>query len=161
MHKNKINWIVSIAFQPRFLLLRAVRGEIVERSASMDDAANNRALMKNIVYRINTPSFQNAQKTRSTNWNFAATFRAFQPDGVILFQIFSPLQIGIPFDIIESGPAADPQQRTNWQTAWAEPLITFIQGNATKPYGESRLVAFCCTGVCTSAFRHTKLIQWR
>jgi uroporphyrinogen decarboxylase len=62
-------------------------------------------------------------------------FRAFEPDGVILFSdILTPLPgMGIPFDIVESrGPVIDPPIRTSEQVNQMRPLepeasLPFIQ----------------------------------
>lgn len=72
------------------------------------------------------PSFRD----RSENVDLAVEislqpFRAFQPDGVILFSdILTPLPgIGIPFDIIESrGPVIDPPVRSAEQVKNLKPL---------------------------------------
>lgn len=97
-------------------LLRAARGEIVERPPVWMMRQAGRYMKEYRDLRDKYPSF----RERSENPEIAIEislqpFRAFQPDGVILFSdILTPLPgIGIPFDIIESrGPIIDPPIRT-------------------------------------------------
>ncbi len=101
------------------LLLRAARGEAVERPPvwMMRQAGRYMKVYRDL--RDKYPSF----RERSENPELAIEislqpFRAFQPDGVILFSdILTPLPgMGIPFDIIESrGPILDPPIRTREQ----------------------------------------------
>ncbi|MEY2979418.1 MAG: uroporphyrinogen decarboxylase [Prochlorotrichaceae cyanobacterium] len=98
------------------LLLRAARGEQVHRPPvwMMRQAGRYMKVYRDL--REKYPSF----RERSENPDLAIEislqpFRAFQPDGVILFSdILTPLPgMGIPFDIIESkGPILDPPIRT-------------------------------------------------
>ncbi len=98
------------------ILLRAARGEAVERPPVWMMRQAGRYMKVYRELRDKYPSF----RERSENVDLAVEislqpFRAFQPDGVILFSdILTPLPgIGIPFDIIESrGPVIDPPIRT-------------------------------------------------
>jgi uroporphyrinogen decarboxylase len=98
------------------LLLRAARGEAVERPPVWMMRQAGRYMK---VYRDLRDQYTSFRE-RSENPDLAIEislqpFRAFQPDGVILFSdILTPLPgIGIPFDIIESrGPVIDPPIRT-------------------------------------------------
>jgi uroporphyrinogen decarboxylase len=97
-------------------LLRAARGEAVDRPPvwMMRQAGRYMKVYRDL--RDKYPSF----RERSENPELAIEislqpFRAFRPDGVILFSdILTPLPgIGIPFDIVESrGPIIDPPIRT-------------------------------------------------
>ena len=97
-------------------LLRAARGEVLERPPvwMMRQAGRYMQIYRDL--RDKYPSF----RERSENPDLAIEislqpWRAFQPDGVIMFSdILTPLTgIGIPFDIIESqGPIIDPPIRT-------------------------------------------------
>lgn len=108
------------------LLLRAARGEAVERTPvwMMRQAGRYMKIYRDL--RDKYPSF----RERSENPDLAIEislqpFRAFQPDGVILFSdILTPLPgVGIPFDIIESrGPVIDPPIRTLEQVQNLHPL---------------------------------------
>ena len=107
-------------------LLRAARGEILERPPvwMMRQAGRYMKVYRDL--RDKYPSFRD----RSENVDLAVEislqpFRAFQPDGVILFSdILTPLPgIGIPFDIIESrGPVIDPPIRSTEQVEKLQPL---------------------------------------
>ena len=98
------------------LLLRAARGEQLHRPPvwMMRQAGRYMKVYRDL--RDQYPSF----RERSENPDLAIEismqpFRAFQPDGVILFSdILTPLPgMGIPFDIVESkGPILDPPIRT-------------------------------------------------
>ncbi|MFZ4666661.1 MAG: uroporphyrinogen decarboxylase [Prochlorotrichaceae cyanobacterium] len=98
------------------LLLRAARGEKLHRPPvwMMRQAGRYMKVYRDL--RDQYPSF----RERSENPDLAIEismqpFRAFQPDGVILFSdILTPLPgMGIPFDIVESkGPILDPPIRT-------------------------------------------------
>jgi uroporphyrinogen decarboxylase len=100
-------------------LLRAARGEILERPPvwMMRQAGRYMKVYRDL--RDKYPSF----RERSENPDLAIEislqpWRAFQPDGVIMFSdILTPLPgIGIPFDIIESkGPIIAPPIRTQEQ----------------------------------------------
>lgn len=97
-------------------LLRAARGEVLDRPPvwMMRQAGRYMKVYRDL--RDKYPSF----RERSENPEIAIEislqpFRAFKPDGVILFSdILTPLPgIGIPFDIIESrGPIIDPPIRS-------------------------------------------------
>lgn len=107
-------------------LLRAARGEILERPPvwMMRQAGRYMKVYRDL--RDKYPSFRD----RSENVELAVEislqpFRAFQPDGVILFSdILTPLPgIGIPFDIIESrGPVIEPPIRSAEQVEKLQPL---------------------------------------
>jgi uroporphyrinogen decarboxylase len=117
-------------------LLRAARGEVLERPPvwMMRQAGRYMKVYRDL--RDKYPSF----RERSENPDIAIEislqpWRAFRPDGVILFSdILTPLPgIGIPFDIIESrGPIIDPPIRTQAQVDALHPLepeksMPFIQ----------------------------------
>lgn len=101
------------------LLLRAARGESVDRPPvwMMRQAGRYMKIYRDL--REKYPSF----RERSENPELAIEislqpWRAFRPDGVILFSdILTPLTgMGIPFDIIESkGPIIDPPIRSQAQ----------------------------------------------
>lgn len=107
-------------------LLRAARGEAVSRPPvwMMRQAGRYMKVYRDL--REQYPSFRD----RSENPDLAIEislqpWRAFQPDGVILFSdILTPLPgIGIPFDIIESrGPIIDPPIRSLEQIQQLHPL---------------------------------------
>jgi uroporphyrinogen decarboxylase len=100
-------------------LLRAARGEELDRPPvwMMRQAGRYMKVYRDL--REKYPSF----RERSENPDLAIEislqpFRAFKPDGVILFSdILTPLPgMGIPFDIVESkGPVIDPPIRTQAQ----------------------------------------------
>lgn len=117
-------------------LLRAARGEILDRPPvwMMRQAGRYMKVYRDL--RDKYPSFRD----RSENPELAIEislqpWRAFQPDGVILFSdILTPLPgIGIPFDIVESrGPIIDPPIRTqeqidNLHTLDPEASLPFIR----------------------------------
>jgi uroporphyrinogen decarboxylase len=101
------------------LLLRAARGEAVERTPvwMMRQAGRYMKVYRDL--REQHPSF----RERSENPDLAIEislqpWQAFRPDGVIMFSdILTPLTgMGIPFDIVESkGPIIDPPIRTQAQ----------------------------------------------
>jgi len=101
------------------LLLRAARGEVVERPPVWMMRQAGRYMQAYRELRAKYPSFRD----RSENPELAAEislqpFRAFQPDGVILFSdILTPLPgLGIDFDIVESqGPIIKPPIRSQEQ----------------------------------------------
>ncbi len=107
-------------------LLRAARGETLDRPPvwMMRQAGRYMKVYRDL--REKYPSFRD----RSENPDLAIEislqpYRAFQPDGVILFSdILTPLPgMGIPFDIIESrGPIIDPPIRTFDQVKQLRPL---------------------------------------
>ncbi len=100
-------------------LLRAARGEAVDRPPVWMMRQAGRYMKEYRELRDRHPSF----RERSENPEIAVEislqpWRAFRPDGVILFSdILTPLPgIGIPFDIIESkGPIIEPAIRTQAQ----------------------------------------------
>lgn len=102
-------------------LLRAARGEAVDRPPVWMMRQAGRYMKEYRELRDRHPSF----RERSENPEIAVEislqpWRAFRPDGVILFSdILTPLPgIGIPFDIIESkGPIIEPAIRTQAQIA--------------------------------------------
>ncbi len=107
-------------------LLRAARGEILDRPPvwMMRQAGRYMKVYRDL--RDKYPSF----RERSENADIAIEislqpWRAFQPDGVIMFSdILTPLPgIGIPFDIIESkGPIINPPIRSQEQIDKLHPL---------------------------------------
>lgn len=107
-------------------LLRAARHEALDRPPvwMMRQAGRYMKVYRDL--REKYPSF----RERSENVDLAVEislqpWRAFRPDGVILFSdILTPLPgIGIPFDIIESrGPIIDPPIRTLEQVNQLHPL---------------------------------------
>ena len=100
-------------------LLRAAHGEVLARPPvwMMRQAGRYMKVYRDL--RDKYPSF----RERSENPDLAIEislqpWRAFQPDGVIMFSdILTPLPgLGIPFDIVESkGPVIDPPIRTQQQ----------------------------------------------
>ncbi len=108
------------------LLLRAARGETVERPPvwMMRQAGRYMKVYRDL--RDKYTSFRD----RSENVDLAVEislqpYRAFKPDGVILFSdILTPLPgMGIPFDIIESkGPIIEPAIRSREQIEKVTPL---------------------------------------
>lgn len=100
-------------------LLRAARGETLDRPPVWMMRQAGRYMKAYRQLREKYPSF----RERSENPDLAIEislqpFRAFKPDGVILFSdILTPLPgMGIPFDIVESkGPVIDPPIRTQAQ----------------------------------------------
>jgi uroporphyrinogen decarboxylase len=107
-------------------LLRAARGEVLDRPPVWMMRQAGRYMQVYRELRDKYPSF----RERSENADLAIEislqpWRAFQPDGVIMFSdILTPLAgIGIPFDIIESkGPIIDPPIRTQAQVDDLHPL---------------------------------------
>lgn len=133
-------------------LLRVARGEIVKRPPvwMMRQAGRYMKVYRDL--RDKYPSF----RERSENPELAIEislqpWRAFQPDGVIMFSdILTPLPgIGIPFDIIESkGPIIDPPIRTQAQVDQLHaldpesslPFIKTILGTLRKEVGNQSTV---------------------
>ena len=107
-------------------LLRATRGEVLSRPPvwMMRQAGRYMKVYRDL--RDKYPSF----RERSENAELAIEislqpYRAFQPDGVIMFSdILTPLPgMGIPFDIVESkGPVIDPPIRSLEQIEQLHPL---------------------------------------
>ena len=108
------------------LLLRAARGEIVERPPvwMMRQAGRYMKIYRDL--REKYPSFRERSENPDLSLEISLQpWRAFQPDGVIMFSdILTPLTgMGIPFDIIESkGPIIDPPIRTAAQINAIRPL---------------------------------------
>lgn len=100
-------------------LLRAARGEVLDRPPvwMMRQAGRYMKIYRDL--RDKYPSFRERSETVDLAVEISLQpWRAFRPDGVILFSdILTPLPgIGIPFDIIESrGPIIDPPIRTQAQ----------------------------------------------
>ncbi|MGL5033862.1 MAG: uroporphyrinogen decarboxylase [Microcystaceae cyanobacterium] len=115
-------------------LLRVARGEVVERPPVWMMRQAGRYMQVYRDLRDKYPSF----RERSENAELAIEislqpWRAFQPDGVIMFSdILTPLPgIGIPFDIIESkGPIIDPPIRTQEQVD----KLTPFDPNSSLPF---------------------------
>ena len=107
-------------------LLRVAQGEIVDRPPVWMMRQAGRYMKVYRELRNKYPSF----RERSENPELAIEislqpWRAFQPDGVIMFSdILTPLPgMGIPFDIVESkGPIIDPPIRTLEQVNQLQPL---------------------------------------
>ncbi|MGI0485958.1 uroporphyrinogen decarboxylase [Pantanalinema rosaneae CENA516] len=107
-------------------LLRAARGEILERPPvwMMRQAGRYMKVYRDL--RDQYPSFRDrSEKPELAIEISLQPFRAFHPDGVILFSdILTPLPgLGIPFDIVESrGPIIDPPIRSLEQINQLRPL---------------------------------------
>lgn len=107
-------------------LLRAARGEVLDRPPvwMMRQAGRYMKVYRDL--RDKYPSFRDrSEKAELAIEISLQPWRAFQPDGVILFSdILTPLPgIGIPFDIIESrGPIIDPPIRSLEQIDKLHPL---------------------------------------
>jgi uroporphyrinogen decarboxylase len=108
------------------LLLRAARGEQVERTPvwMMRQAGRYMKVYRDL--RDRHPGFRERSENPDLSYEISMQpFRAFQPDGVILFSdILTPLPgIGIDFDIIESkGPIIEPPIRSLAQVEALRPL---------------------------------------
>lgn len=100
-------------------LLRAARGEVLDRPPvwMMRQAGRYMKIYRDL--RDKYPSFRERSETVDLAVEISLQpWRAFRPDGVILFSdILTPLPgVGIPFDIVESrGPIIDPPIRTQAQ----------------------------------------------
>ena len=109
------------------LLLRAARGENVERPPvwMMRQAGRYMKVYRDL--RNNHPSFRERSENPDLSYEISMQpFRAFKPDGVILFSdILTPLPgMGIDFDIVESkGPLINEPIRTLDQIKSLRPLI--------------------------------------
>lgn len=107
-------------------LLRAARGEALDRPPvwMMRQAGRYMKVYRDLRDRY--PAFRDrSEKPELAIEISLQPYRAFQPDGVILFSdILTPLPgMGIPFDIIESrGPIIDPPIRTWDQVKQIRPL---------------------------------------
>ncbi|MDF0552989.1 uroporphyrinogen decarboxylase [Kamptonema sp. UHCC 0994] len=108
------------------LLLRAARGEVLERPPVWMMRQAGRYMKAYRDLRDKYPSFRDrSEKTDIAVEISLQPFRAFEPDGVILFSdILTPLPgIGINFDIVESrGPMIDPPIRSLKQIEQLHPL---------------------------------------
>ncbi|HBE20294.1 MAG TPA: uroporphyrinogen decarboxylase [Cyanobacteria bacterium UBA11149] len=115
-------------------LLRVARGEIVDRPPVWMMRQAGRYMKAYRDLRDKYPSFRDRSEIPEIAIEISLQpWRAFQPDGVILFSdILTPLPgIGIPFDIIESkGPIINPAIRTQAQIDAIHPLeldkLTFV-----------------------------------
>ncbi len=107
-------------------LLRAARGEKLDRPPVWMMRQAGRYMKAYRDLREKYPSFrQRSEETEIAVEISLQPFRAFQPDGVILFSdILTPLPgIGINFDIIESkGPIIDPPIRSLEQVEKLHPI---------------------------------------
>jgi uroporphyrinogen decarboxylase len=107
-------------------LLRVARGEILDRPPVWMMRQAGRYMKVYRELRQKYPSFRDrSEKTDLALEISLQPWRAFAPDGVILFSdILTPLPgIGIPFDIIESrGPIIDPPIRSLEQIEHLRPL---------------------------------------
>ena len=108
------------------LLLRAARGEVVDRPPVWMMRQAGRYMKAYRDLRDKYPSFRDrSEKTDIAVEISLQPFRAFEPDGVILFSdILTPLPgIGIDFDIVESrGPMINPPIRSLSQIEKLHPL---------------------------------------
>lgn len=100
-------------------LLRAARGEVLDRPPVWMMRQAGRYMKEYRELRDKYPSFRDRSEIPELAIEISLQpFRAFQPDGVIMFSdILTPLPgIGIPFDIIEQrGPVIDPPIRSREQ----------------------------------------------
>ncbi|MBW4575164.1 MAG: uroporphyrinogen decarboxylase [Aphanothece sp. CMT-3BRIN-NPC111] len=107
-------------------LLRAARGEVLDRPPVWMMRQAGRYMKEYRELRERYPSFRDrSEKAELAIEISLQPWRAFQPDGVILFSdILTPLPgLGIPFDIIESrGPVIDPPIRSQEQIDKLHPL---------------------------------------
>ncbi|MBE9126349.1 MULTISPECIES: uroporphyrinogen decarboxylase [unclassified Coleofasciculus] len=115
-------------------LLRATRGEVLDRPPVWMMRQAGRYMKAYRDLREKYPSFRDRSEIPEIAIEISLQpWRAFQPDGVILFSdILTPLPgLGIPFEIIESkGPIIDPPIRTQEQIDQLHPLdlekLTFV-----------------------------------
>lgn len=107
-------------------LLRAARGEVLERPPVWMMRQAGRYMKEYRELRDKYPSFRDRSEIPELAIEISLQpFRAFAPDGVILFSdILTPLPgIGISFDIIENrGPIIDPPIRSQEQINKLHPL---------------------------------------
>ena len=107
-------------------LLRAAKGEVLPRPPvwMMRQAGRYMKAYRDLTLKY--PSFRERSETAELAIEISLQpWKAFQPDGVIMFSdILTPLPgIGIPFDIIESkGPIIDDPIRTQQQVDQLHPL---------------------------------------
>ncbi len=122
------------------LLLRAARGEEVERPPvwMMRQAGRYMKVYQQLAKRH--PSFRERSENPALSIEISLQpWRAFQPDGVILFSdILTPLPgMGVPFDIPDKGPVIDPPLRTKEQID----RVHEIDCEATAPFVRETLQA--------------------
>ncbi|HEY9781765.1 MAG TPA: uroporphyrinogen decarboxylase [Leptolyngbyaceae cyanobacterium] len=107
-------------------LLRAARGEVLDRPPVWMMRQAGRYMKEYRDLRDKYPSFRDRSEIPELAIEISLQpFRAFGPDGVIMFSdILTPLPgIGIPFDIIEHrGPVIDPPIRSQEQINKLQPL---------------------------------------
>lgn len=107
-------------------LLRAARGEVLDRPPVWMMRQAGRYMKEYRDLRDKYPSFRQRSEIPELAIEISLQpFRAFGPDGVIMFSdILTPLPgIGIPFDIIEHrGPVIDPPIRSQEQINKLQPL---------------------------------------
>ena len=107
-------------------LLRAARGEVLDRPPVWMMRQAGRYMKEYRDLRDKYPSFRDRSEIPELALEISLQpFRAFEPDGVIMFSdILTPLPgIGIPFDIIEQrGPVIDPPIRSLEQINKLQPL---------------------------------------
>lgn len=124
-------------------LLRAARGEVLDRPPVWMMRQAGRYMKAYRDLRQKYPSFRDrSEKPEIAIEISLQPFRAFKPDGVILFSdILTPLPgIGIPFDIVESkGPIIDPPVRSQEQVDAMTPL----DPEASLPFIREILQALC------------------
>ena len=116
---------MTVATQVPYLL-RAARGEVLDRPPVWMMRQAGRYMKAYRDLRDKYPAFRDrSEKVELAIEISLQPFRAFEPDGVILFSdILTPLPgLGIPFDIIESrGPVIDPPIRSLEQIDKLHPL---------------------------------------
>ncbi|MGB3204841.1 MAG: uroporphyrinogen decarboxylase [Crinalium sp.] len=107
-------------------LLRAARGEVLDRPPVWMMRQAGRYMKVYRELRDRYPNFRDrSEKVELAVEISLQPWKAFQPDGVILFSdILTPLPgIGIPFDIIESkGPVIEPAIRSQEQIDQLHPI---------------------------------------
>lgn len=122
------------------LLVRAARGEKVERPPvwMMRQAGRYMKVYQKLAKKH--PSFRERSEDPALSIEISLQpWRAFQPDGVILFSdILTPLPgMGVPFDIPDKGPVIDPPLRTKEQID----RVHEIDCEATAPFVRETLQA--------------------
>ncbi|GCE64243.1 uroporphyrinogen decarboxylase [cyanobiont of Ornithocercus magnificus] len=134
------------------LLLRAARGEIVERPPVwiMRQAGRHMKAYRDLSERY--PSFRERSENPDLSYEISMQpFRAFRPDGVILFSdILTPLPgMGINFDIVESkGPLIQEPIRSFGQIeslralepAESLPFVGEVLGRLNKSVGNQAAI---------------------
>lgn len=115
------------------LLLRAARGEEVERPPVWMMRQAGRYMREYQELAKRHPSFRERSEVPELSTEISLQpWRAFRPDGVILFSdILTPLPgMGVPFDIPDRGPVIDPPLRTRE----AIEAVTEINSEKTAPF---------------------------